>query len=231
MEGALSLGRQVVGNIFARGEQALASFSASGKFLPGAAAAFSPIGKGIAGVPLYHPIERIWVSQMGLRTNAEIYGTAGARTTVDPIPELMQRAGYSAEEMRAYKFVELDKRSYERLVAEREGAGFDASYGPNRISDTNTYSFKDHIAGRMRDGSEGPAIVRLRPGLLDSDEATIRAVAHEISEIEMAQDRMRIAVSGVNFRQWTSPKVNQNWHYQAIIDGDNAVLRFRQSIK
>lgn len=90
------------------------------------------------------------------------------------------------------------------------------------------YRFDVNIASTLANGDRGVTIY-LRPAVFESDEHIVQAVAHEISEIEMASYEMMRWVSGKQFSQWTAPNVKGNWHYDAVIAGDKAVNAFRAS--
>jgi len=217
----LGAGREIMGSLLAKGESALARFTAGGTLRPGAASA-------LEGGPAF--INKIWASSMTLKTNAQLYGSAITRA-VNEIPGLMQKAGYSAEELAGYRFVRLSEDGYAARVAERRtygGGEFDATYGPNLINPNAQYRFDVNIASKLANGDSGVTIY-LRPGVLESDEHIVQAVAHEMSEIEMASYEMKGWVSGKQFNQWTAPNVKNNWHYDAVIAGDKAVNAFRVS--
>ena len=85
----LGAGREILGSLVAKGESYLARFTADGALRSGAASV-------LEGGPAL--INKIWASSMTLKTNAQLYGSTITRT-VNDIPGLMQKAGYSAEDL------------------------------------------------------------------------------------------------------------------------------------
>lgn len=95
--------------MFTRGASTIGRIIPGGSARVGAAAVFE---SGATATPKGGPtlINGILVSSMKLRPNAEIYGKAVTRITAD-ISVLLQKAGYSAEELTEYNFVRLTEGS------------------------------------------------------------------------------------------------------------------------
>ncbi|RQP26682.1 putative Ig domain-containing protein [Piscinibacter terrae] len=172
----------------------------------------------------------MYVSGMTLRANEEIYGVAGATiNSVDEIPALMEKAGFAASDFDEIHFQQLSQDAYDRLVEQR-GGHFDAIWGDASYDATKRIKYSYEKMLTKFDG-ELKMPIKLRPGLLAHDEQAIYAVAHEMSEINrfmretaastLTGDQMYAATRAYN------PLLKTNWHYQAIIDGDSAVLKFR----
>jgi len=106
---AFSAGREILSSVFARGASTIGRIIPGGSAPVGAAAVFE---SGATATPKGGPmlINGILVSSMKLRPNAEIYGKAVTRITVD-ISVLLQKAVYSAEELTEYNFVRLTEGS------------------------------------------------------------------------------------------------------------------------
>ncbi|WP_333907221.1 hypothetical protein [Delftia acidovorans] len=102
---AFSAGREILSSVFTRGASTIGRIIPGGSARVGAAAVFE---SGATATPKGGPtlINGILVSSMKLRPNAEIYGKAVTRITAD-ISVLLQKAGYSAEELTEYNFVRL----------------------------------------------------------------------------------------------------------------------------
>jgi len=213
--GIQDLMRSIVAGTTERAE--LDSF---GRFLkPGAAA--------IRQGPVYIPGEG-YVPRIEPRPNTEIYGSAAVPRTTGDIPSIMQKAGYSAEELEGFRFKVLSADEYASDVAARGGKAFDARYGPNTIEDTATYTYAKSI---IRGAADEPATIFLRPGLLESDEALVQTVAHEMSEMGVLATRMKALTSGKQYWEWVRPDRQGNLHYDAVVAGDAALLRFREALR
>lgn len=157
-------------------------------------------------------VEGKFVHSLTPRSNLELHGRAITRTPEEAL-QLLERVGHDPAVLAEYRIVKLSSSDYE-LRASRLNFHFDATYG-NVPGTARTVSFHQNIGSRTVDGTTKIPIY-VREQVLDSDEAIIQVLSHEILETQELKYLAAKPISVTEYRSLVRPDRPGNLHWHAV---------------